>query len=151
MKIQEHIRAAQSQQKSYADKRRKPLVFQVGEKVFLKVSPTKGIRRFGVRGKLSPGYIGPYEIIEKLNHISYRLDLPIELEYVHNVFHVSQLRKYIPDSDHAIVTELIEVTKDLVYEERPVQILDCTIKQLCNKQIPFVKVLWSSHTSSEYT
>ena len=89
-KIREHIRIAQSRQKSYADKRRRPLEFQVGDKVFLKVSPTKGIKRFGVRGKLSPRYIGPYEIIDKLNPVAYRLDLPVELEHVHNVFHISQ-------------------------------------------------------------
>ena len=82
---------------------------------------------------MSPRYIGPYEIIKKLNLVAYRLDLPVELEHVHNVFHISQLKKYIPDSDHTIVFEPIEITKDLVYEERPVQILDRRIKQLRNK------------------
>ena len=90
-KIQEHIKVAQSRQKSYSDKRRRPLEFQVGDKVFLKVSPTKGVKRFGVRGKLSPRYIGPYEIVERLNSVAYRLELPAELEHVHNVFHISQL------------------------------------------------------------
>ena len=73
-----------------------------------------------MRDKLSPRHIGPYEIIEKLNPVAYRLDLPVELEHVHNVFHISQLRKYIPDPDHTIVTEPIEITEDLVYEEHPV-------------------------------
>ena len=85
-RIREHIRVAQSRQKSYADKRRRPSQFQVGDKVFLKVSPTKGIKRFKVRSKLSPRYIEPYEIIEKLNPVAYRLDLPVELEHMHNVF-----------------------------------------------------------------
>ena len=150
-KIQEHIKVAQSRQKSYADKRRRPLEFQVGDKVFLKVSPTKGVKRFGVRGKLSPRYIGPYEIVERLNPVAYRLELPAELEHVHNVFHISQLRKYIPDPNHTIVSEPVDIAEDLVYEERPVQILDRRIKQLRNKQIPLVKVLWTNHTSQEAT
>jgi len=86
-----------------------------------------------VFGKLSPSYIGSYEIIEKLNPITYRLDLPIDLEHIHNMFHISQLRKYALDPDHAIITEPVEVTEDLVYEERPVSILDCRTKQLSNK------------------
>jgi len=150
-KIQEHIRVAQSRQKSYANKRRKSLEFQVGDKVFLKVSLTKGVKRFGVWGKLSPTYIGPYEIIEKLNPIAYHLDLPIELGHVHNVFYISQLRKYTLDSDHTIVSEPIEIIEDLVYEERPIQILDHRIKQLRNKRIRLVKVLWTNHTSQEAT
>jgi len=148
--IREHIRVAQSRQKSYANKRRRSLEFQVNDKVFLKASPTRGVR-FRVRGKLSPRYIGPYEIIEMLNTITYRLDLLVELEHMHNVFYISQLRKYIPDPDHTIVSEPIETTEDLVYEERPIQILDRRIKQLCNKQIPLIKVLWTNHTSQEAT
>jgi len=85
-------------------------------KFFLKVSPTRGVKRFGVQGKLSPRYIGPYEIIEKLNPVAYQLDLPVELEHVHDVFYVSQLKKYIPDLDHTIISEPIEITEDLVYE-----------------------------------
>ena len=96
---------------------------------------------FRVGGKLSLRYIGPYEIIEKLGPIAYRLDLPVELEYIHNVFYVSQLRKYVPDPNHVIVPEFIEVTEDLVYEERQVQMLDRMTRQLCNKQTPLVKVL----------
>jgi len=116
-KIQEHIKAAQSRQKSYVDRRRRPLEFQVGDKVFLKVSPIKRVKRCNVRGKLSPRYIGPYEIIEKLNPVAYRLELPTELEHVHNVFHISQLRKYIPDPSHAIITEPVEIAENLMYEE----------------------------------
>jgi len=97
---------------------------------------------------LSPRYIEPYEIIERLNPITYRLDLPIELEHVQNVFHISQLRKYIPDPDHTTVTEPIEITENLVYKERSVQRLHCRIKQLDNKQIP---LLWTNHTSQEAT
>jgi len=128
-----------------------PLKFQVGDKVFLKVSPTKDIKRFRVRGKLSLIYIGLYEIIVKLNPLTYWLDLPVELEHVHNVFHMSQLRKYTPDPNHTPVFEPIEIIGDLVYEQRLVQILYYRIKQLCNKQIPLVKMLWSNHTSQEAT
>jgi len=96
---------------------------------------------------LSPRYVGPYEIIERLNPVAYHLDMPVELVHVHNVFHISQLRKYIPDPDHTIVSEPIEITEDLEYEERPVEILDRSIKHLRNKQIPLVKVLWTNHTS----
>ena len=120
--------------KSYADKRRRPLEFQVGDQFFLKVLQTKGINKnFRVRGKLSPRYINPYEIIEKFNPVAYPLDLPIELERVHNVFHISQLRKYIPDPNRTIVSEPLEITADLAYEERPVQLLYRGIKQLRNK------------------
>ena len=125
--------------------------FQVGDKVFLKVSLIKGVRRFNIRGKLSPRYIGPYQIIEKLNPVACRLSLPTELEYVHNVFHISQLRKYISVPNHVIEPEPIELAKDLTYEEHPIQILDRRVKQLRNKSIPLVNVLWASHDSSEAT
>jgi len=102
----------------------------VGDKVFLKVSPVKRVRRFNLRGKLSPRYIGPYEIIEKLNPVTYRLDLLIELKHVHNIFHISQLRKYVPDLNHIIIAEPIEVVKNLMYGKRSIQILDYRVKQL---------------------
>ena len=98
--------------------------FQVGDKVFLKVLPTKGIKRFRVRGKLSPRYIRPHEIIEKLNPVAYRLDLPVELEHVHNAFHISQLRKYTSDPNQGIVPEPIEIRVGFVFEEQTIQILD---------------------------
>jgi len=116
-RIREHIKVVQSRQKSYADKRRRPLEFQVHDKGFLNVLPTKGNKRCQVHGKLSPRYIGPCEIIENLNPVAYRLDLPVELEHVYNVFHISQLRKYIPDLNYTITPEPIEITADLVYEE----------------------------------
>jgi len=150
-RTREHIKVSQTQQKSYAERRRRPLEFQVGDIVFLKVSPTKGIKRFWVRGKLSPRYIRPYEIIEKLIPIAYRLDLLIELEHVHNVFHITQLKKYLSDPDHTIVSEPIQITEDLVYEKRQVQKLDRRIKQQRNRHIPLVKVLWANHTFQEAT
>ena len=103
-KIREHIRTTRSRQKSYADKRRRSLEFDIGHRAFLKVSSTKGRRRFGVRDKLSPRYIGPCEIIEKLNLIAYGLNLSVDLEHVHSVFHISQLRKCVLDPNHGIIT-----------------------------------------------
>ncbi|KAL5560324.1 hypothetical protein UlMin_036535 [Ulmus minor] len=98
-----------SRQKSYADKRRRPLEFQVGDSVFLKISPFKGIIRFGKRGKLNPRYIGPYEILERVGKAAYRLALPPNLATVHNVFHVSMLKKYVPDKSHVLEQEPIEI------------------------------------------
>ena len=101
-KIQARMKSAQSRQKSYADKRRRPLEFQVGDSVFLKISPFKGIIRFGKRGKLNPRYIGPYEILERVGKAAYRLALPPNVATVHNVFHVSMLKKYVPDKSHVL-------------------------------------------------
>jgi len=91
----------------------------VGDKAFLKVSPVKGIRRFNLRGKLNPKYIGPYKILEKLNSVAYRLDLPTELEHVHSIFHISQLRKYVPDLNYTITTEPVEIAENLMYGSIP--------------------------------
>ncbi|KAL5542425.1 hypothetical protein UlMin_010135 [Ulmus minor] len=118
------MKTAQSRQKSYADRRRRPLEFQVGDLVFLKVAPMKGVMRFGKKGKLSPRYIGPFEILERIGKVAYKLALPSELSTVHNVFHVSMLRKYISDPSHVLESESIEIREDLTYEEQPVQILD---------------------------
>ena len=100
--IRDRLKIARDRQKSYADKRRRDLQFKVGDRVFLKVSPWKGVLRFGRRRKLRPRYIGPYEIIARVGLVAYRLDLPPELSKVHNVFHVSMLRKYIPDPSHVL-------------------------------------------------
>ena len=145
------MKTAQDRQKSYADKRRKDLEFQVGDRVFLKVSPWKGIIRFGRRGKLSPRYIGPYEIIERVGEVAYKLELPEELSRIHNVFHVSMLRKYIADPSHVIVEQPIELQRNLSYEEVPVQILDRREQVLRKKVIPLVKVLWRNQVIEEAT
>ena len=107
--------------------------------------------RFGKKGKLSPRYIGPFEILERIGKIAYKLALPSELASVHNVFHVSMLKKYVPDPSHVLSQEPIEVQTDLTYEERPVQILDREEKVLRNKTIFMVKVLWWNHNIEEAT
>ena len=149
--VQQNMRAAQSRQKSYADNRRKMLQFEVGDKVFLKVSPTRGVQRFGVRGKLSPKFIGPFEILRRVGEVSYELALPPSLAKVHNVFHVSQLRKYVHDPSHVLAHEPLLIEESLVYEERPIRILDTRVKELRNSRIPLVKVLWSNHGVEEAT
>ena len=119
--IREKIKTAQDRQKSYADNQRKDLEFEVGDMVFLKVTPWKGVIRFGKRDKLSPRYIGPYQIIERIGPVAYKLNLPDELSRIHNVFHVSMLRKYVYDSSH-VLKELpihIEETSGDFGQERP--------------------------------
>ena len=136
------MKSVQSCQKSYADRRRRLLEFQVGDSVFLTISLFKGIIRFGKRGKLNPRYIRPYEILERVGKAAYQLALPPNQASIHNVFHVSMLKKYVPDKSHVLEQEPIEIHEDLSLEERPVQILDYKIKTLRNKEIPLVKVLW---------
>ena len=105
--------------------------------------------RFGKKGKLSPRFIGPYEVIEKVGPVAYRLALPLELEKTHNVFYVSMLRRYRPDQSHVISSEIIELRPDLTYEEEPVEILAREGRELRNKWIPLVKVLWRNHKTEE--
>ena len=111
----------------------------------------KGVMCFRKKGKLSPRYIGPFEILERIGKIDYRLALPPELSLVHNVFHVSMLWKYVSDSSHILENELIEVHEDLEYDEQSVQILDWKDKTLRNKVIPLVKVLWRNQKVEEAT
>ena len=123
----------------------------MGNKVFLKVSPWKGVLRFGRHGKLRPRYIGPYEIIARVGLVAYRLDLPPELSKVHNVFHVSMLRKYILDPSHVLRDQPIELKDNLTYKEQPMQIVDRREQILWNKVIPLVKFLWGNHGIKEAT
>ena len=150
-KIQQHMKTSQNRQKNYADKRRKPLEFTVGEQVFLKVSPMRGIMRFGKKGKLSPRYVGPFEILERIGPVAYRLALPPSMTGVHDVFHVSMLRKYIRDPSHVIQHQEIEITPEVKYEAQPERILDRQEKKLRNKTIPLVKVQWKNLTPEEAT
>ena len=105
------------------------------KKVFLKVSPWKKVMRFGKKGKLSPRFIGPYEVIEKVGPVAYRVALPLEMEKIHSVFHVSMLQRYRSDPSHIVSTETIELRLDLTYEEEPVEILAHEVKELRNKKI----------------
>ena len=119
--------------------------------MFLKVSPWKKVMRFGKKGKLSPRFIGSYEVIEKVGPVAYRLALPQELEKIHSVFHLSMLRRYRSDPSHVVSSETIELRPDLTYEEEPVEILVREVKEFRNKKIPLVKVLWRNHKIEEAT
>ncbi|KAJ4718964.1 Retrotransposon protein, putative, Ty3-gypsy subclass [Melia azedarach] len=149
--IRDRLKMAQDRQKSYADKRRRNLEFAVGDYVFLRVSPWKGILRFGKRGKLSPRYMGPFKIIERIGEVAYRLALPPELSRIHDVFHVSMLKKYISDPSHILDSQPAQLEENLTYEEEAVQILDSREQQLRNKTISLVKVLWRNHNVEEAT
>ncbi|KAL0550166.1 hypothetical protein IC582_014669 [Cucumis melo] len=150
-KIRSRMHTAQSRQKSYADVRRKDLEFEVGDKVFLKVAPMKGVLRFARRGKLSPRFVGPFEILERIGPVAYRLALPPSLSTVYDVFHVSMLRKYVLDPSHVVDYEPLEIDENLSYVEQPVEVLAREVKTLRNKQIPLVKVLWRNHRVEEAT
>ena len=122
--IQQHIEAAQSRQKSYADKRRRPIEFKVGDYIYLKVSPMKKVQQFGVKRKLAPRYVGPYPIIEKGRRVAYKIQLPPEMRAIFNVFHVSQLNKCLHVIEERVGVRDIKLELDLAYEEKPVQIPD---------------------------
>nr|CAD1827310.1 unnamed protein product [Ananas comosus var. bracteatus] len=111
----------------------------------------RGVKRFGVRGKLSPCYIGPFEILERVGAVAYKLALPPSLAGVHNVFHVSQLRKYVYDPDHILSYIPIELQEDMTYEEFPAYIVDREVRKLWNREIPYVKIHWSEHGDREET
>ncbi|XP_075077177.1 uncharacterized protein LOC142163922 [Nicotiana tabacum] len=138
-------------QKSYADKSRRDLVFTIEDKVFLRVSPMKGVIRFGKRGKLSLRFIGPYEILDRVRAVAYRLALPPELSFIHPVFHVSMLRKCISDSSQMLEAPTIPLDEKLSYEEEPMAIANRQVRKLRSKEIEFVKVLWRNHTVEEAT
>ena len=143
--IRSRLLEVQSRHKSYADRRRKDLEFQVGDKVFLKVSHWKGILIFGRKGKLASRYIGPYEILERVGNVAYRLTLSPELERIHNVFHVSMLKKYVSDLTHILENQPIELNENMTCEEKPMKIVERKVQELRSRQIPLVKVLWTNH------
>ena len=122
--IQKRLLTAQSIQKNYADRRRQPLEFEVGDHVFLKVMPKRGVVRFDKRGKLAPRYIGPFEVLKRVDTVAYQLVLPPSLSGIHEVFHVSMLRKYTPDPTHVVDWGEITVDTNGTFEEGPVRILD---------------------------
>ncbi|GJR07459.1 putative reverse transcriptase domain-containing protein [Tanacetum coccineum] len=151
VQIKERLKTARSRQKSYADKRRKPLEFQVGDRVLLKVSPWKGVVRFGKKGKLAPRYVGPFEIVERVGPVAYRLKLPQELSCVHDTFHVSNLKKCLAEPDVQVPLDEIEIDENLRFVEEPIEIMERDVKKLKRRRIPLVKVRWNSRQGAEYT
>ncbi|GKE31344.1 putative reverse transcriptase domain-containing protein [Tanacetum coccineum] len=138
--IKQRMQAAHDQQKSYADLKRKPMEFQVRDRVMLKVLPWKGVVHFGKRRKLNPRYVGPFKVLEKVGSIAYKLELPRELSRVHNTFHVSNLKKCYSDEPLAVMLEGLHVDDKLHFVEKPMEIMDREVKWLKQIRIPIVKV-----------
>ncbi|GJY69596.1 putative reverse transcriptase domain-containing protein [Tanacetum coccineum] len=151
VQIRQRLQAARDRQRSYANVRRKPLEFQVGDRVMLKVSPRKGVIRFGKRGKLNPRYIGPFKILERIGPVAYKLELPEELSNVHSTFHISNLKKCLSDESLVIPMKELRLDDKLNFVEEPVEIMDREVKQLKQSRIPIVKVRWNSKRGPEFT
>jgi hypothetical protein len=149
--IKKNLEAAQARQKSYHDKRRKPLQFEVGDHVYLKVSPIKGVQRFGIKGKLAPRYVVPYEIKETCGPIAYQLKFPPHMSAVHDVFHISQLRKCVRLPTEVLPEPELEIEPDLSYQEHPVKVLDQKERSTRARSIKMYKVQWSHHSVEEAT
>ena len=149
--IKERLKTTQKRHKSYADNRRRDLEFEVGDHVFLKVSPMKSVMRFGRKGKLNPRFVGSFEILERVGTLAYKVALPPSLSKIYNVFHVLTLRKYVFDAFHVVELEPIQIYEDLTYEEVPVQIVDAMDKVLRHAIVKLVKVQWSNHSIREVT
>ncbi|GKB95416.1 hypothetical protein Tco_0981553 [Tanacetum coccineum] len=151
VQIRQRLQAARDRQRSYANVRRKPLEFQVGDHVMLKVSPRKGVIRFGKRGKLNPRYIGPFKILKRVGPVAYKLELPEELSNVHNTFHMSNLKRCLSDESLVIPMKELRLNDKLNFVEEPVEIMDREVKQLKQNRIPIIKVRWNSKRGPKFT
>ena len=143
--IRDRLKIAQSRQKSYADSKRKEVTYKIGDRAYLRVSPLRGVKRFGVKGKLAPCFVGPYKVLERTGEVAYKLELPEGLSGVHGVFHVSQLKKChtemadIPLRD-IVPLEVIQFDSDMTYKEKPVKTLEFANRVTRSKVIKFCKV-----------
>ncbi|GJT51236.1 retrotransposon protein, putative, ty3-gypsy subclass [Tanacetum coccineum] len=151
IQVKQRMQAARDRQKSYADLKRKPMEFEVGDKVMLKVSPWKGVVRFGKRGKLNPRFVGPFKVIKRVGDVAYKLELPEELSRVHNTFHVSNLKKCHADEPLAVPLDGLHFDDKLQFVEEPIEITDREVKRLKRSRIPLVKVRWNSKRGPEFT
>ncbi|GJY73334.1 hypothetical protein Tco_0477765 [Tanacetum coccineum] len=149
--IKQRIQSAQDRQKRYADLKRKSIEFEVEDMVMLKVSPWKGVVRFGKQGKLNPRYVGPFKVLAKVGKVAYRLELPQELSKVHHTFHVSNLKKCYADEPLAMRLKGIHVDDKLQFVDELVEIMEREIKRLKRSRIPLVKVSWNSRRGPEFT
>ncbi|GJZ03846.1 hypothetical protein Tco_0537121 [Tanacetum coccineum] len=151
VQIRQCLQAAKDQQRSYPNIRWKPLEFQVGDHVMLKVSPRKGVIRFRKRGKLNPRYIGPFKILERISPVEYKLELPEELSNVHSTSHISNLKKCLSDESIVIPIKELQLDDKLNFVEEPIEIMDREVKQLKQSHILIVKVRWNSKRGPEFT
>jgi hypothetical protein len=154
--IRDRLKVAQSRQKSYADSKRRDVTYEIGDRAYLRVSPLRGVKRFGIKGKLAPRFIGPYKILARKGEVAYQLELPEVLSAVHDVFHVSQLKKCHPGMvgtplRDTVPLDEVQLESDLTYEEKPIKILDTAERMTRTKTIKFCKVQWSHHTEEEAT
>jgi len=142
--IKSKMKTYQDRHKSYANVKRKPLGFNVGDMMYLKVAPWKHMLRFGMKGKLVSRYIGPLEVVKRIGPVAYKLALPPHLAKIHDAFHVSLLQKANTNPSEVLPQVPLEINEDLTMEVKPVKILDQSKKELRSKKIPMVKVLWKS-------
>src|SRR3954466_7845322 len=147
--IREHLKAAQSRQNSNYDRKHKEMIYQPGEQAYLHVTPMRGTHRFGIKGKLAPHFIGPFHILSRSGPVAYRLELPLNLSQVHDVFHVSQLRCCFKDPIREVEHDMIGMQQDLTYQEHPSIILDQSERRTRNKTVKFLKVQRSNHSEDE--
>ena len=148
--IQQRLKTVSDRHKSYIDLKIKDIEYEVGDKVFLKVSPWRKILWFRTKGKLSPRFIGPYDILERIGPVAYRLALHPKLSKLH-VFHVSMLRRYHYDESHILPVQDVQVQSNFTYDEQSKVIISREVKQLRNKQVPLVKILWQHRGIEEAT
>ncbi|GKD06087.1 putative reverse transcriptase domain-containing protein [Tanacetum coccineum] len=151
IQIKQRIQASRDRQKSYADLKHKPMEFQVGDIIMLKVSPWKGVVRFGKRGKLNPKYVGPFKVLEKVGSVTYKLEVPQELSRVHNTFHVSNFKKCYADEPLAVPLDGLHFDDKLEFVEKPIEIMVREVKRLKRSHILIVKVRWNSKRGPEFT
>ena len=149
--IRQNLKVAQSQQKSYADTRRRDLVFEICDFIYLKVSPLRGVKRFHTKGKLSTRYVGPFKIINRRGEVAYQLELPEQLSGVRDVFHVSQLKKCLRVPEEQLPLDELDIQEDLSYKEYPVRILEATERITRSRIIIMCKVQWNRHSVDEAT
>jgi hypothetical protein len=149
--IQDNLKAAKSLQETYANMRRRPLACEVGNQMYLGVSPMRGVKWFGVKGKLAPRYIRLFPILMKCGTVAYKLDIPPSLAGVHDIFHVSQLKKCLKAPVDVMLPEVTPLEADLSYPEHPIKILDRKDHVTRHKAIKFFKIQWSNHSEEEAT
>src|SRR3954463_16453896 len=149
--IRERLKAAHSRQKTNYDRHHLDVHYEVGDQVYLRVTPLKGVHRFSIKGKLAPLYVGPFRILSKRGDFAYQFDLPSTFPEVHDVFHVSQLKRCFKDPIRGVDHETLDLQDDLTYREYPVRILDETECKTRRQTIKFLNVQWSHHSESEAT